>query len=114
MPTAVNCYNPTFSTPKPPPQRSLAAIRPTTLGGQTQLQLEYLVPFDQIAALRWSPASFFDCASCREPFVSAPASGPIGLVVTDYNGCTDSLATWVGVDARRPYFRAQRFSPNGD
>ncbi len=84
------------------------------LGGRTQVLPDYQVPYDQIQSLQWYPSEYFDCSNCREPFLSAPFSQPISLVVTDIYNCRDSLATWVGVDSRIPLFVPSAFSPNGD
>lgn len=84
------------------------------LGGSVQVQPDFLVPVDQVTSIRWYPAEYFDCPSCRQPFLSAPFSQPVSVSVTDRYGCTDSLATWVGVDGRVPLFVPTVFSPNGD
>ncbi|MEL6357033.1 MAG: choice-of-anchor L domain-containing protein, partial [Bacteroidota bacterium] len=84
------------------------------LGGSIRIEPEFFVPVDQIAELRWHPAEYFDCPSCRTPTVSAPFSQAISVAVEDIFGCRDSLVTWLGVDGRVPIYIPNIFSPNGD
>ena len=104
-----------FFYPRAAPRNlNLDNFIPQELGGSVQVQPVYNVPLDQISSIRWYPADYFDCSDCRQPFLSAPFSQPVSVSVTDRYGCTDSLATWVGVDGRVPLFVPNVFSPNGD
>lgn len=106
---------PNFFLPEAVPRSArLPTFIPQEIAGSVEVRPDYLVPNDQIAAFRWSPAEFFDCASCPNPTLSAPNSQPISLAVENIYGCVDSLVTFVAVDGRVPLFVPNVFSPNGD
>ena len=92
----------------------LPTFVPQEIAGSARVEPDYLVPPDQIAVYRWSPAELFDCAVCPTPTVSAPSTQTISLVVENIYGCVDSLVTQVAVDGRVPVYVPNIFTPNGD
>ncbi|MTB50592.1 choice-of-anchor L domain-containing protein [Lewinella sp. W8] len=106
---------PDFFYPRASPRSArLPTFIPQEVAGSVEVVPDYLVPTDQIAAYRWHPAEYFDCASCPQPVLAAPRSQPISLAIDDIYGCTDSLVTFVAVDGRVPLYVPTAFSPNGD
>jgi len=53
----------------------------------------------------WSPAEGLSCTDCPEPLASPTMSTRYEVAVTDENGCTDSMATFVQVNPI-PYVEA--------
>jgi gliding motility-associated-like protein len=106
---------PDFFYPRASPRSArLPTFIPQEVAGSVEVVPDYLVPTDQIAAYRWYPSEYFDCASCPQPVLTAPRSQPISLAIDDIYGCTDSLVTFVAVDGRVPLYVPTAFSPNGD
>lgn len=84
------------------------------LGDTITLNVQTNLVDEQIARVRWSPATYLSCSDCLTPQVAPTESIDYALAITDIYGCKAEQLIQLRVDQRRLFYVPNAFSPNGD
>ena len=81
----------------------------------TSIQLTSTVNSSGYLTYQWTPPNDFDCDTCSNPMVTPDETTTYQLLVTNSNGCIDSILVIVNVDDRCvEVYIPTIFSPNND
>ncbi|MBK8659246.1 MAG: gliding motility-associated C-terminal domain-containing protein, partial [Bacteroidetes bacterium] len=109
-----NCSETSSMAVAEPQQFTLATLSFDSIPFGTELPIDLNVQPAGTYTYEWSPANYLSCDDCASPVFSAIRNSAYTVTVTDVSGCTVTATINVNVDAQKPVFIPNVFTPNGD
>lgn len=109
-----NCSETNTATVAEPQQFTLATLSFDSIPFGTELPINLNVQPAGTYTYEWSPLNYLSCDDCSSPVFSAIRNSEYTVTVTDASGCTVTATVNLNVDAQKPVFIPNVFTPNGD